>query len=323
MCFGGSKKTTTKIVLPEHITEASKDVLRRARELADKPFEPYKGDRVADFSGDQIQAFEMLRNLIANAPDVLGESLQGARAYASAPAQHLATERLVDESGRLGAIEDYVNPYVKAALQPTLRAIQDQAAAARKRIASNATSAGAFGDARHGILEARLNQDTATAMGDTASKFYMDAFERAMGRRESDLNRMTEIDKLNAAFVEQALERMFAGSGALLDRASQDQTNQLERIRALLSAGAMQQGLEQAELDAAYEEFLRKYGHDFNLIEMLSSALGGVPYDKTQITKQPNNSLFGTIGSALGSFLGTETGAGAVSAGIGALASFI
>lgn len=313
MCFGDSKTTTVQKV-PDYIEEGGKEVIRRSQALADKPYESYTGNRVADFSGDQMSAFQQLRDLISNAPQVGGEALAGARTYASAPAQSISTERIVDEGGQLGAIDDYLNPYVENALTPALRRIQEQSDAQRKRIAAGATAGGAFGDARHGILEAQLGRDTSTAMGDTASQFYLDAFERALGARRDDLGRMLDVDKSNAVFSEQALDRGFQGTGALLDRTAQDQQTALERIKALLTTGGMQQGNEQAELDAAFEDFLRKYGHDFDVIGMMASALSGVPYTKTQTTTQPNNSGLGFLGSAAGSLLGTDAMGTAIAA---------
>lgn len=319
MCFGGSSKTTTVQKVPEYIEQGGKDVLARATALADKPFEPFSGQRVADFSADQQTAFQQLRDLIAGAPQVGGEAIQGARDFAAAPAQSLSTERIVDEDGRLGAISDYMNPFVDQALQPALRKIQEQADAQRKRIGAGATSAGAFGDARHGIMEAMLGRDTSMAMGDTASQFYLDAFRDALGLRQGDLSRMTDIDKTNALFAEQGLDRLFQGSGAVLDRAGQDQQQGLQLIQSLLSSGGIQQGADQAELDAAYQEFLRQYGHDFDVVSAMASALSGLPYTRTTTTTQPNNSLMGLLGSGLGAFAGTEAGAGALAAGAQAL----
>lgn len=305
MCFGSSKTTTVQKV-PEYIETAGKQVIKQSQALADKPFEAYTGQRVADFSGDQQTAFQQLRDLIAGAPQVGGEAVQGARDFAAAPAQNLTTERIVDENGRLGPIADYMSPFIDQALQPALRRIQEQADAQRKRIGAGATSAGAYGDARHGIMEAMLGRDTSTAMGDTASQFYLDAFRDALGLRQGDLGRMTDIDKTNALFAEQGLDRLFQGSGAVLDRAGQDQQQGLQLIQSLLSSGGIQQGADQAGLDAAFQEFLREYGHDFDVVAAMASALSGVPYTRTQTTTQPNNSLLGTLGSAAGSLLGTE-----------------
>ena len=182
MCKESKKQesTTSTSSIPAWLEGVSQKVATKAGDLTDKPFESYTGQRVADFSGDQMSAFQKLRDLVSG-----GETPAAIGKYTNAPAQNIGTERVVDEGGRLGQIADYMNPHVAGALQPALAKIQEQADAQRKRLSAGATSAGAFGDARHGVVESKLDQNTSQAMGDTASQFYMNAFDRAMGQRSN------------------------------------------------------------------------------------------------------------------------------------------
>ncbi len=305
--MGKEQETEQQTVasVPNYITEAGQNLLTQSQELADKPFESYTGERVAGFSGDQQTAFQELRNLVSNRPNVVGEALDGARSYGSAPAQEISTERVVDEGGRLGAISDYFNPYDDNALQPAIRKIMEAADAQRKRISAGATSAGAFGDARHGILERDLDFETSSAIGETSAQFFKDAFDRAMGHRQTDLSRFNATDQNNASFDEAALNRQLTGSTSLLDMSGKDQTTALQAIQALLTSGGVQQGNEQAGLDADYGEFLREYGHEFSILDALGAALSGVPYERTQTTTQttPDNSGYQAAGAAAGAIL--------------------
>lgn len=305
MCKKAKETSTSKVDIPEYVETGGKKLIADATKLSDKPFIPYTGDRVADFTPDQLTAFQKIRDLVGSAPNVLGESLQGARGYGSAPSQRIGTERIVDESGQLGAISDYFNPHVDAALDPAIRRIMESADAQRKAIGAGATSAGAFGDARHGIVEGVLNRDTSQVIGDTASKFYNDAWNTAMAERTSDLNRFKDTDTINANFNETALNRLLTGSGAVADRVGADQAMKLNQIQALLSGGNQQQGNTQAGLDAGFQEFLRGQGWDFSVLEALSSALNAAPYQKTQTTttSKPDNSGLGLAGSIAGSIL--------------------
>jgi hypothetical protein len=223
--------------------------------------------------------------------------------YGSAPAQSVSTERVVDESGRLGAISDYINPNVEAALQPALRAIQEAADKQRKQIGAQATMSGAFGDARQGVLESQLGRETSTAMGDTAAKFYQDAFDKAMAARTGDIGRMLTTDTTNANLAEQALGRLLTGATTQQNLASSDQNRMLQAIQALLSGGTLQQQTEQAGDTAAYQEFLRQQGWDASTLQVLANALKAAPYDKTdtknttQTVTEPNNALSGLLGS--------------------------
>lgn len=354
---GKSSKSTTINKVPEWVEEGGKYLISQGRELAERPFEAYTGDRVADLTGDQTNAFAMLRDMVANAPNVTPTALdtiqRGATAPAStitpvsqtgtintAPVTQLAPiERLVDESGRLGAMSDYINPYIEASLTPALRRIQEQSDSQGKKIGSMATMSGAFGDARHGILESALNRDTQLAMGETTAKGFADAFNAAMGYRNTDLNRFMDENKTNAnlseafanrdmdaskfnaglseAFAardmdaqrtnaqlgEQEAQRNITGGRALVDTSNAASAGALEQIRALLASGTAQQAQGQAGLDAQFQEFLRAYGNDFSVLQALGTALNSAPYTKesTTTSTQPSSAPWGVLGGLLGS----------------------
>lgn len=309
MCKTSTTKQQTQ--LPDWANQASQIAASKAEELASKPFESYTAPRVADFSSDQSTAFQQLRDLIAGAPQ-LGPQVLGQITQAStAPKQTVGTERVVDQTGRLGAISDYMNPNVAATLAPTLRTIQEQADAQRKQLGASATMAGAFGDARHGVDEAMLGRNTNLAMSDAAAKAYSDAYNNAMNARSADLARFMQGDTTNAGLAEQALQRLMTGGLNLETAGTADQNKGLQLIASLLQTGGQQQGNTQAGLDAAYQEFLRKYGNDFNVVSALSGALRGLPMDTTTTATQPNNSGLAALGSLTGSMLSAPAGSAA------------
>jgi hypothetical protein len=301
MCDESETKSTTTQKVPDYVEAGGKQLVSQASKLANKPYQSYTGERVADFTADQQTSFQAIRDLFTSG----GLAIPGAQAYAAGPAQNVSTERIVDEEGKLGAINDYLNPYREAAIQPAIQAILDQQAAAQKRVGAAATSAGAFGDSRHGIMEASVDEATSQALGDTVGRFMSEGFDKSMAARSSDLDRFLSTDKLNADFVEQALKRQFEGTQAA-------GSEQMKNIQALLASGSLQQGQQQAKNDATYEEFLRKYGHNFSVLEALSAALTSAPYSKTSTTTEtaPDNSMAGAAGSMGAAFLGTEAGAG-------------
>lgn len=326
-----TKQTGTQVAsIPSWLESASQSLAEKSQALTDKPFEAYTGDRVAGLTADQQSAFQRLRDFIGG-----GTTTNASTHAMSAPAQNIGTERVVDEGGRLGAISDYLNPYVENALQPALTKIQEGADARRKQINAGATSAHAFGDARHGVLEAKHDLDTSRAMGETAGSFLKNAFDTSMGQRAADLNRFGEVDKTNAQFGETALNRELAGS-------NQVQSQLLQQLQAALGAGAIQQGNEQQGLDAQYQEFLRKYQHDPQQLSTMANVLKALPYTRTvnsdSATISPDNSLLGLAGSLGGAALGSapvsnaiasylsgifapSAAAGAGAAGLGALAA--
>ena len=304
--MGKSSKSTTTSEVPGYVTEAGTELASKSSELLNKPFEAYTDPRVAEFTADQQSAFQKLRDLIAGAPQIGEAAVSNTMNAAAAPAQSIQTERIVDENGKLGAIEDYLNPYRNAVVDPALRKIQEQSDKQAKSIGSMATASKAYGDARHGILEAMLGRDTSLATGETTGSLLKQGYDTAMGQRTSDVNRFKDVDTLNANFEETALNRNMAGNKAAVDIASADQNRLLTQINALLGAGTQQQGNEQSKLDAAYQEFMRKYiGDDQAKIAAAAQAMSGLKgnYSTTKTEEKPDNSLLGGVGSAAGSVL--------------------
>src|SRR5690349_1144163 len=128
--MGGSSggSSTTRKDIPEWLETASHDFIDWTKaNVQDKPFVPYEGERVADFSGDQMSAFQQLRDLIAGAPNVGAEALDMVRTAGTAPAQEVATQQITPDTvkANLGDIGAYFNPHVDAMLDPALRKIQE------------------------------------------------------------------------------------------------------------------------------------------------------------------------------------------------------
>ncbi len=315
MCDKSEKKTqsTQTQSIPGWLESVSKSLAERTQQQADKPFEVYNGQRVADFSADQNTAFQRLRDFVSD------PSMQAPIEKAmTSEAGTIGTERVVDESGRLGAIADYINPFAEKALQPALAKIQEQADARRKQINAGATAARAFGDARHGIVESNLDKVTSQAIGDTAATAMAGAFDRAMTTRAADLNRFGDVDAKNASLQETELNRGVAASQAM-------QNQMIQQLQALLNAGGQQQGKDQAELDAQYQEFIRKVSNDPNQLKLLASVLSSLPYSKTTTGSAtetaPDNSILGLIGSLGGAALGTAPVSNAIAAMLGGAAT--
>ena len=68
---------------------------------------------------------------------------------------------------------------IDAQLAPAIRNINEQSAQQRKQIGDQAIGANAFGDARQGILESRLNRNTSEAIGTTTADAYKGAYDSA------------------------------------------------------------------------------------------------------------------------------------------------
>lgn len=303
MCCGGSSEKSS---IPGYLQEAGKNVIGKAESFYDKPYDAYSGQRQAGFTGDQQSAFQGLRDYVGGGgTQALADEGTGMmRQAGNAPGSQVSTERVVDENGRLGAFSDYFNPYVNQVLQPALRQIDEGGAQERNRIGGMAQSAGAFGDARQGILEKDLAGEMATARGDVTSRAYSDAFGQAMGAREGDLNRFFNADTTNANLNETQLGRLMQGGGALTGQASTQQGDIMSRLNALLSTGTQQQQQAQTGLDIPYQAHEAQRQDEYDRLASLVSVIGGVPYARSTQTNDGGAGIMSGIGSLLGGMSG-------------------
>lgn len=260
MCLGfggGGSTSTTTIKQDPSATAAAKLALQRVTGINNGQYKSYTGQRVAGFNPDQKDAFNMVRDF-STAPSVL-------------------SERLVDENGKLGKISDYMDPYVAATLTPAIRDMQKAGMQQRIGIGNNATSAGAFGDARHGIVEGMQMRGEQQDIGDLSAQKYSDAYNTAMSERGADRTSL---------------------AGGEQDR--------MQRALALLGVGDRQQQANQQGLDNKYQNYQSQQDYKFRQLDALLSFLTGNKTSQgstTTTTPNSNNILAQLLGAAGGAFL--------------------
>lgn len=311
MCFGKSEKTkevnTTKTEsIPAYLTQAGQWNVQNVQNMAAKPYENYGGQRVADLTGDTMSAFDTIRNLAGSENPYVGDIESLYRQYATNPAQTLNAPSILGGGfdARTGSISDYMNPYIDAVLNPQMRAIDRAETAGLNRNAAAATMEGAFGDARHGVVDAQGIRDMNQLRADTTGKAYAGAFDAASALRGKDVANLMDTDKANATLLEQALQRAITGGTAFRDLDKYNTGRDLDLARSLNLAGQEQQKNAQDRLSAQYEEFLRGQQWGPEMAKLLATITGTMPYEKTSntnaVTTEPNNSGWQMLGSLAG-----------------------
>lgn len=253
LCSSTTSSTTT---VPQYVSDASQEAVSQAENL---PAYNVPALQVAGLTPDQQTAITQAGTLAAN-PNV-------------------TTSRVVDQNGPLGATSDYVDPYAAAALDPSNAAISLDAAQQRKALGAAATSAGAFGDARHGVDESQINFNENTAIGNNTKTGMEDAYTNAMSERETDLSRFATVDQNNIS-------------------------NALQATQALLNAGGEEQSTEQAQNLATFNNFLAQYQGNFEVLTALEQAIGGVKDTTTTTNKSDSGAIESLLGAAVGGFTG-------------------
>lgn len=254
----------------------STSALQQAEDVSNLGYTPYAGERVAGFSPTELAGRERAAELaqlgigmpqVEQAVDVASEA---ARFTYADPA----------------AVQARMNPFLQAALDPTLRAIREQQTATMQNLGSQAQAAGAFGGSRQGVLEAQTLGQFGQQMGDVIGTGYAQAFDRAtqlMGDEQA---------------------RRLAGAQALSQGANQLRQIGFADADVLRTLGAEERGLQQAQLESDYNEYLRSQAFPYQQLQARLSPLGygSQVANAAPTIQQPSQfqSLLGNLG-AIGS----------------------
>ena len=251
----------------------STSALQQAEDVASLGYTPYDGERVAGFSPTELAGRERAAEL---AQMGLGmPQVQQAVDVASEAAQFTYADP--------AAVQARMNPYLQAALDPTLRAIREQQTQTLQGLGSQAQAAGAFGGSRQGVVEAEALKGFGQQMGDVIGTGYAQAFDRAtqlMGDEQA---------------------RRLAGAQALSQGANQLRSVGFADADVLRTLGAEERGLQQSQMEADYADYLRSQAFPYQSLQARLSPLGyGAQVAGAAPTvQQPSQfqSLLGNLGS--------------------------
>jgi len=251
----------------------STSALQQAEDVASLGYTPYTGERVAGFSPTELAGRERAAEL---AQMGLGmPQVQQAVDVASEAAQFTYADP--------AAVQARMNPFLQAALDPTLRAIREQQTQTLQGLGSQAQAAGAFGGSRQGIVEAEALKGFGQQMGDVIGTGYAQAFDRAtqlMGDEQA---------------------RRLAGAQALSQGANQLRSVGFADADVLRTLGAEERGLQQSQMEADYADYLRSQAFPYQSLQARLSPLGyGAQVAGAAPTvQQPSQfqSLLGNLGS--------------------------
>ena len=262
------------------------DMLGKTRALADKPYQAYGGPLTAGASGLQNQAFGGYGALDPNQQTGIGSfgfgAGPGSFGFGSAAGQGYApgfTAGSADLSGMQAgsftgqAAQQYMNPYLQAALNPQIAEVRRQEAITQSQDAGRAAQAGAFGGSRSFIMDAERARNTGQQIADITGKGYASAFDTAQQQFNTEQNmrqRIAEVglDQFNKEQAglrtdEAARRGQFnteAERLAAFDEARRGQFNEEERRQMQFDEYGRDQFNEEERRRIAAEEADRRYG---------------------------------------------------------------
>ena len=172
-------------------------------------------------------------------------------------------------------IGQFMNPYTSDVIGRTGMDMARQAQMQQNQLGAQASRAGAFGGSRHGVAEGTMLGDYGRAFGDIASQQRMQGFNTALG----------------AAQNQQGIQSNLAGQGfGFGQQIGQQQMQQ----------GSMQQGINQALIDAARGQYAGFTGAPGQALNMPLAALGAANMGQNTQTTSQKPGLFNYLALMLG-----------------------
>lgn len=253
----GQPAHTTQQTTSEYPTELKpfiKDIFGKAKGIEEQRtsqgYQPYTAPRIAEFTEDQVDAFEGIRGA------------QGA----STPYFN-RQETLIDRATRETTPEltqQYMNPYTQTVINQQLRELGRQGEQQRQKIGAGAVGAGGYGGSRQAILEAEQMRNEGMRGDDIQARGLNQAFALAQ----------QGIQQQRAADA--------AGANMFGQMAQQVPGQRFKELGALAGIGAADQTQQQRALDLGYEQFTDEYNFPMKNLNEYSAILRGFPLSPTQ-----------------------------------------
>jgi len=256
---GGDTQTTGTTTsyqsnLPEYAKPYYEEMMARAGSESRQPFQEYGKDRVAPFTPAQGQAHTGIMGLkapadIGDARTGLADVAAGAKGAAYNPnlfgSGYIA--KPITSGYQAGALTSpdftsaqaakYMSPYQQNVIDVEKREAIRRGDQERLGIAAAAQQAGAFGGARHGVVEAEQKRNLAQQLGDIQTAGSQQAYDRAAGQFGAD-----RASQMQAASGTEGFEQAESAAGM----SAQQQTEAGRQQQAALGLQA-QAAMEQSK----------------------------------------------------------------------------
>lgn len=313
---GGStptNQTITQTTIPDYAKPYVEDLLGQAQALTDigqNPYMQYQGDRIAQFSPLQQQAYENAA-LLTSAPQ-----LQDATAMAGlAGLGALNTQFTYDPykarsfTGE-GMAQQYMSPYMQNVVDVQTQQAKRQADIEGQKLGAMAARSGAFGGGRDAVMRSQANAELQRNLANIQATGLQNAWTQAQAQFNAEQQQRQAAAQLNAQQQQygaglglQGLQTALQGAQQLgnLGNVQFGQTKDVLNLQNVL--GQQQQQQAQNILNTQYQDFLNYQNYPYKQIGFMSDLLRGLP-----LTQQ-SSTVYGQAPSATSQLVGLGTAA--------------
>jgi len=293
--------TVTNVNLPEYAKPYVESTLGKAQALTDinqNPYQSYQGQRIADFTPMQQQAFQNVGNMQVTPQTGQGSALAGTAGLASLG----AGANYAQQATNPYAQQAYMSPYIQNALQPQLAELGRQFDITGQQEKGRATAAGAFGGTRQALMQAENDRNRNMAMNQVIGQGYQNAFDKAQ-----------QAMQFGTTAGLQGYNQALQGANTLGQLGQNQYQQQMGINAAQQQAGAQQQAQAQQGLTNAYQEFLNRQNYPYKQLGFMSDIIHGTQmsggagssamYQAPPSMLSQSAGLLGGLGSLAGAYM--------------------
>lgn len=162
--------------------------------------------------------------------------------------------------------QNYMNPYLSAALNPQLDEMRRQADITRTNDAGRMTRAGAFGGGRQAIMESEGNRNLMDKQNQAIGQGYQTAYDKAVQQFNTEQDR-----RLGAEKSTEASRQYSADYG-------------LKSLGEAASLGAVQRGIATEGINADRQQFEEQRDYPLKMVQYQKDLLQGLPITSAATT---------------------------------------
>jgi len=271
-----SQITQSQTTIPDYARPYVEDLLGQAQAVTDinqNPYMQYMGDRVAQFSPLQQQAYENA-GLMQTAPQ-----LQDATALAGmAGLGALNTQYTFKPSSFTSKDFDAIsNPYMQSVVGRQQADAQRQADIARQAQGAQAARAGAFGGSGDYLMRAQAAGNLARQKGDIQAQGLNNAYNQAMQQYNTQYQQNAQQQQFGAGLGLQGLQTANTAAGNLANIGNTQYQQNMGINQMQNQYGGQQQQQIQNVLNNQYQDYLNYQNYPYKQLGFMSDMLRGLP----------------------------------------------
>ena len=201
----------------------------------------------------------------------------------------------------LGNISQYMNPFAQGVIDQGVTEIGRNLTNQRLQNQSSAAQAGAFGGARHGVIDSESQRTAANTLQNFVGQQLNTGFNQAVGQYNTDFGQNLQANAANNAAKAQNFGQAQSLSQILANLGQQNQQQQLAAGNAQLNLGNVMTAQDQAQKDNAYEKgYIDQRGYPMDIYERLAAINAMQPVNRTSTSTGTQKTSGGWLGPAIG-----------------------